>query len=64
MTTQTTQWHRTFGLTLMDLLANSNYEVELEKELSLKKQYLDVVIIRRTLSLATSQRAGSVESTV
>lgn len=33
----------------MDLLANSNYQVELEKELSLKKQYLDVVIIRKTL---------------
>jgi hypothetical protein len=31
----------------MDVLADSNYEVELEKELSLKKQYLDVVIIRR-----------------
>jgi hypothetical protein len=33
----------------MDVLANSNYEVELEKELSLKKQYLDVVIIRRKM---------------
>ena len=42
-------WHRLFGLTLMDLLVNSNYQVELEKELSLKKQYLDVVIIRKTL---------------
>ena len=42
------QWHRVFGLTLVDVLANSNYQVELEKELSLKKQYLDVAIIRRT----------------
>jgi len=42
------QWHRLFGLTLMDLFTGSNYEVELEKELSLKKQYLDVVIIRKT----------------
>jgi hypothetical protein len=42
-------WHRLFGLTLMDLFTNSNYLVELEKELSLKKQYLDVVIIRKTL---------------
>ena len=41
-------WHRLFGLTLMDWLAGSNYQVELEKELSLKKQYLDVVIIRKT----------------
>ncbi len=41
-------WHRLFGLTLMDLFTHSNYQVELEKELSLKKQYLDVVIIRKT----------------
>jgi hypothetical protein len=41
-------WHRLFGLTLMDLFTGSNYQVELEKELSLKKQYLDVVIIRQT----------------
>jgi hypothetical protein len=40
-------WHRSFGLTLMDLFKGSNFEVELEKELSIKKQYLDVVIIRR-----------------
>jgi len=30
-------WHRLFGLTLMDLFTGSNYQVELEKELSLKK---------------------------
>ena len=47
--TEIIQWHRVFGLTLMDVLADSNYEVELEKELSLKKQYLDVVIIRRKM---------------
>jgi hypothetical protein len=40
-------WHRLFGLTLMDLFKGSNFEVELEKELSIKKQYLDVVIIRK-----------------
>ncbi len=32
----------------MDWFTNSNYQVELEKELSLKKQYLDVVIIKKT----------------
>jgi hypothetical protein len=42
-------WHRLFGLTLMDFFTASNYEVELEKELSQKKQYLDVVIIRKGL---------------
>jgi hypothetical protein len=41
-------WHRLFGLTLTDFFTNSNYQVELEKELSLKKQYLDVVIIKVT----------------
>jgi hypothetical protein len=40
-------WHRLFGLTLMDLFTDSNYAVELEKELSIKKQYLDVVIIKK-----------------
>ncbi len=34
-------WHRLFGLTLIDLLTDSPYEVELEKEVSLKKQFLD-----------------------
>jgi hypothetical protein len=41
-------WHRLFGLTLIDWFTDSNYQVELERELSLKKQYLDVVIIRKT----------------
>ena len=40
-------WHRLFGLTLVDLFKGSHFEVELEKELSIKKQYLDVVIIRK-----------------
>ncbi|MEK7991245.1 MAG: hypothetical protein VSS52_009585, partial [Thiotrichaceae bacterium] len=40
-------WHRLFGLTITDFFIGSNYVVELEKELSLKKQYLDVVIIKQ-----------------
>jgi hypothetical protein len=40
-------WHRLFGLTLTDLFFNSAYEVELEKDLSLKQQLLDVVIIKK-----------------
>lgn len=40
-------WHRLFGLTLIDLLTNTPYDVELEKELSLKKQFLDIVIVRK-----------------
>ncbi len=41
-------WHRLFGLTLIDLFTHSNYHVELEKDLSLKKQFLDVVIIEKS----------------
>ena len=41
------QWHRLFGLTLIDLFTNSNFHVELEKELSIKKQFLDIAIIKQ-----------------
>ena len=40
-------WHRLFGLVLTDFFAGSPFVVELEKELSLKKQFLDVVILRQ-----------------
>ena len=42
-------WHRLFGLVLCDLFAGSQWIVELEKDLSLKQQFLDVVIMRRGL---------------
>ena len=42
-----TNWHRLFGLFLMDFFTNSPYKVELEKDLSLKQQFLDVVILRK-----------------
>ncbi|OAD22148.1 hypothetical protein THIOM_002062 [Candidatus Thiomargarita nelsonii] len=29
-------WHRTFGLTLTDFFTDSNFQVELEKELTVK----------------------------
>ncbi len=41
-------WHRLFGLFLMDFFSDSPYEVELEKDLSLKQQFLDIVIVRKT----------------
>jgi hypothetical protein len=41
-------WHRLFGLTLTDFFTGSNYQVNLEKELSVKKQYLDVVILEQS----------------
>ncbi len=40
-------WHRLFGLSLVDFFRGMPVTVELEKDLSLKQQLLDVVIIRR-----------------
>jgi hypothetical protein len=40
-------WHRLFGLLLTDFFTASPFVVELEKDLSIKKQLLDVVILRR-----------------
>src|SRR5688572_20373320 len=41
------EWHRLFGLMLTDFFTGSPFEVELEKDLSLRKQLLDVVVLRR-----------------
>jgi hypothetical protein len=40
-------WHRLFGVTLTDLFAGTPWRVELEKELALRSQLLDVVIIEQ-----------------
>ena len=40
-------WHRHFGLLLTDFFTGSPFVVELEKDLSIKKQLLDVVIVRK-----------------
>jgi len=42
-----TDWHRLFGLILTDFFAGTPFVVELEKDLALKKQLLDVVVLRR-----------------
>jgi hypothetical protein len=42
-----TDWHRLFGLLLVDFFTGSPYEVEAEKDLSLYQQLLDVVIVRK-----------------
>ncbi len=42
-----TDWHRLFGMTLTDFFTDTAWTVELEKDLSLKKQLLDVVIIEK-----------------
>src|SRR5271166_3726142 len=40
-------WHRLFGLSWMDFFRGLPVSVELEKDLSLKQQLLDVVILRK-----------------
>ena len=40
-------WHRLFGLALTDLFTDSPYQVELEKDLSLRQQFLDIVIVKK-----------------
>ncbi|MGH8474744.1 MAG: hypothetical protein ACRER2_03080 [Methylococcales bacterium] len=42
-----TNWHRLFGLFIMDFFTASPFVVELEKDLSSKQQFLDVVIVRK-----------------
>lgn len=42
-----TEWHRIFGIVVTDLFEGSSYHVELEKDLSLKQQFVDVVIIEQ-----------------
>src|SRR4051794_7436517 len=40
-------WHRLFGLLLIDFFTGSPFEVELERDLSAQQQLLDVLIVRR-----------------
>lgn len=40
-------WHRLFGLLLIDFFTDSPFIVEVERDLSLQQQLLDVVILRR-----------------
>ena len=44
---EATAWHRLFGLSLVDFFRGMPVTVELEKDLSLKQQLLDVVLIRK-----------------
>ena len=40
-------WHRIFGMTLTDFFIDTSYKVEVEKDLSLHKQLLDVVVLEK-----------------
>ena len=42
-----TNWHHLFGLFLIDFFTNTPYEVELEKDLSIRQQLLDMVVLRK-----------------
>jgi hypothetical protein len=57
-------WHRLFGLLLSDFFTGSPFIVELEKDLSIKKQLLDVVILRRGRGRFTKQLPDGFEGLV
>lgn len=40
-------WHRLFGLLLIDFFKDSPFVVEVERDLSVQRQLLDVVVVRR-----------------
>jgi hypothetical protein len=44
---QKTDWHRLLGLIFTDFFTGSAWNVELEKDLSVKRQLLDIIILRR-----------------
>lgn len=44
------EWHRLFGLALTDYFEGTPYRVELEKDLSVKRQFVDVIIIEQQIS--------------
>ncbi|OUD12612.1 hypothetical protein [Thioflexithrix psekupsensis] len=54
-------WHRVFGLTLIDFFLDSEYEVILEKELTAKKQFLDIAIIKRKEGKAITELPEGLE---
>ena len=47
VTQQKTDWHRLLGLIFTDFFTGSAWSVELEKDLSMKRQLLDIIILRR-----------------
>jgi hypothetical protein len=55
-------WHRLLGLILTDFFTNSNYKVEMEKNLTLQEQYLDVLIIKKSEGEAPEYFPGGLET--
>ena len=48
MAEEQTNWHHLFGLMVQDFFTGTPCEVELERDLSVKSQFLDVLIIHKT----------------
>jgi hypothetical protein len=46
-TQDTVPWHRLFGLLLSDYLSETPFSVELEMDLSQRKQLLDIIVVRK-----------------
>jgi hypothetical protein len=55
-------WHHLFGLGLIDYFTDSCYKVELEKDLSIKKQRLDVLIIEQESGSHISELPDGLEN--
>jgi len=55
-------WHHLFGWSLMDYFTGSNYSVDLEKDLSVKPQLLDVVIIEKSTGSPLSELPDGLEN--
>jgi len=55
-------WHRLFGLALTDFFTGSPYHVELEKDLSQKQQFVDVIIIEQETGTPLRELPDGLES--
>jgi len=56
------EWHHLIGLTLKDFFTGSAFHVELEKDLSLKHQFLDVVIIEQAAGQPIAELPDGLEN--
>jgi hypothetical protein len=55
-------WHRLFGLTMTDYFTDTAYRVEVEKDLSIKQQLLDVLIIEQQSGNPISEPPDGLEN--
>jgi hypothetical protein len=55
-------WHRLLGLILMDFFTGSYYKVDLEKDLTLQEQFLDILIIKKSVGQPPSSLPDGLEN--